>query len=156
MNRRWRLRLGASAVAIVLLIGLLQVAGFEPDVLRSALVCLVCVALAWVTSDVLVDDGPAWRSAPAVAPASPGTDQRLATYRRILENHLQASTPDAHVRDALAGLARRALASRHQVGLGDPAAERWVHPELLAVTTGAPRRLGGAELERCLRHVEEI
>ncbi|ANH37765.1 hypothetical protein I601_1326 [Nocardioides dokdonensis FR1436] len=133
----------------------LQVSGFEPDLLRLALVCGACAGASWVIIDVLVDAGPGWgiRVEPSVA--APGADRRLSTYQRMLDNHLQATDPDASVRDALERLARRALAQRHHVAW-EAAARKRVHPELLAVLDAAPRRMSPAEIDRCIHHIEEI
>ncbi|MBM7508199.1 hypothetical protein JOE61_002013 [Nocardioides salarius] len=156
MTRRWRARVVASTALVVVVALALQVAGFEPDPLRVLLLGAVCVSAAWVVIDVLVDPGPGWGVVVEPAVAEPGADTRLSTYRRMLDSHLQGAAPDPAVRDALARLARAVLARRHDLTWDDPAARERLHPDLLAVLDAAPRRLDGAEIDRCLHHIEEI
>lgn len=156
MRRRWAGRVGVAGVLVGAVALGLQLAGFEPDLARVLLIGAACAAAAWVALDVLVDAGPGWGVDIEPAVAEPAADARLSTYRRILDSHVRAASPDPAVRDALARLARRALAQRHHLDWDDPAAEARLHPDLLAVLRAGPRRLGAAEIERCLHHIEEI
>lgn len=157
--RRWVGRVGAAGAQVVVVALVLQVAGFEPDLARVLLIGAVCAAAAWVTLDVLVDAGPGWQVEVEPPVAEPAADTRLSTYRRVLDSHLQgarAEPADPAVLDALARLARRALMQRHHLQWDDPRAAERLHPDLRAMLGAGPRRLGVAEIDRCLSHIEEI
>lgn len=146
--------MSGALVAVVALV--LQVAGFEPDLPRVVLIGAVCAAAVWVGLDVLVDAGPGWRVDDAPVVAEPAADTRLATYRRMLDSHLQGATQDPAVRDALARLARGVMLRRHHLEWDDPRSAARLHPDLRAVLDAGPRRLSRSEIDRCLRHIEEI
>ncbi|NYD41003.1 hypothetical protein [Nocardioides panaciterrulae] len=110
------------------------VVDFEPDAPRLALLVLVCGAAVGLLLDSVDEGGPPW-PAPGSRPVVPrGSDARLSSYVRLVEDHLTARTPDAGLRDRLVELSGGRLA------------------EELA---GPPRRLSRAEIDDYLRRIEE-
>jgi hypothetical protein len=129
---------------------------FEPDFLRLALLVGLGVALVGLVLDSLPEVAPLWE-VHAVRPATPsGQDHRTSLNLRIIEGHLTGRTPDAALRDRLAALADQVLRVRHDVGRDDPSAADLLGPELHRVLTEPPRRLSRAEIERCVRRIEEL
>jgi hypothetical protein len=129
---------------------------FEPDFLRLLLLVALGVALAGLVLDSVPDATPLWK-VHAVRPATPpGQDHRTSLYLRILESHVTGRTPDTVLRDRLAALVEQVLRVRHDVSVHDPRAAELLGSELHQVLTEPPRRLSRAEIERCVRRIEEL
>ncbi len=154
--RFWWGWLAATAVACGVFWGLLVVLGTDP---RPGplflLVALVMAVLALVNLNVTTD-ATTWDVHASQASAGPGQDTRLAMYARVLSGHLDSRDPDAQLRDRLAELAAARLRQRHGIGLDDAAATGLLGPEVVAILTGAPRRLGRGEIENAVRRIEEL
>ena len=156
MRGPWVLRLGWLLGSVVVLNLALIVLGYEPRLVRVALLTTVCVAVAWLVIDVLGDLGPGWRVRIDAPLTEPGHDHRLAAYLRVVEGHLTSSTSDPALRDRLGRLVDRRLARRYGLARHDPEAAARIGPDLLAVLDGPPRRLSAAEIDRHVRRIEEL
>ncbi len=110
------------------------VVDFAPDAPRLALLVLVGAAGVGLLLDSVDDGGPPWpdRGSRPVLPR--GSDARLSSYVRLVEDHLTARTPDGGLRDRLVELSGGRLAEE----LGGPV-----------------RRLSRAEIDDYLRRIEE-
>ena len=156
MTRRWLTRLAVFVVGdAVLLLGL-RYADFEPDALRLSLLAAAGLAAAWLVVDTVTEPGPPWTVESRTVARSAGVDARLATYLRVLEDHVAAGVPNASLRDRLATLAAQRLELHHGLTLTDPAAAALLGPELASALTGPPRRLHRAELEDFVTRIEEL
>lgn len=151
---RWR-AIGAVAAAAVLYV-VLRLLDFDPDPLRLTLLVLVCLAASALFMDAFGGDEQGWDVAAVKWAPQPGLDHGFASYLRVLEGHLTVDVPDGVLRDRLAGLARLRLNERHGVTFTDPRADELLGPELTDVLTGPPRRLSRAEIDRCVRRIEEL
>jgi hypothetical protein len=132
------------------------VVDFEPDALRLALVVALVVVTWALVLDSLADAGPSWEVDAAHPTRPPGQDPRTARYLSLLESHVTARTPDGALQDRIAALADLALRQRHGLGRDDPAADGLLGPDLAAVLAAPPRRLSKAEIDRCVRRIEEL
>jgi hypothetical protein len=74
---------------------------------------------------------------------------------RLLENHLSAREVDPLLQARLARMADDRLA---RIGLSrsDPDVARRLGPTLTSVLDGPPRPLKVAEIEECIRRIEEL
>ena len=154
--RRWWWRLGAAALLFAALEVSFVLADFGPDALRLGLVVAVVMATWALAMDTLVDSGPSW-DVDAVHPTRPpGQDARTARYVSLLESHVTARTPDGALADRLGALADLVLRQRHGIDRTDAGASALLGPDLSAVLDGPPRRLSRAEIERCVRRIEEL
>lgn len=150
----WRL-----AGAVLLTAGLyvaFAVLEFEPHALPLALLVVVAVAALGLFLDGLGIDGQSWTVETERWAVPPGQDPRFSLYLRTIESHLTAQTPEATLRDRFAELAMRRLEQRHGVRRGDPRAAELLGADLTAILDGPPRRLSRAEIERCVRRIEEL
>jgi hypothetical protein len=150
----WR-PLAAVALALVLYV-VLALLHFDPDPLRLGLLVLVCVAAAALFVDAFDTRGEGWELQQAHWVTPPGQDQGFSSYLHAIEHHLTVDVPDGALRDRLARLAALRLEQRHGVVLGDPRADDLLGPELVDVLSGPPRRLSRAEIDRCVRRMEEL
>jgi hypothetical protein len=119
------------------------------------LVALVMAVLALANVSV-VSEGPDWTVDSIQSIAPPGQDTRLGMYTRVISGHLDARRLDPSLRDRLADLADRRLRQRRGIGLRDPGAVDALGDDVSAILTGAPRRLSRAEIETCVRTIEEL
>ena len=150
----WRLS-GAALLTVGLYVGFAALE-FEPHALPLALLILVSVAAIGLVVDGLGLHGETWSVETVRWAAPPGQDPRFSLYLRTLESHLTAQTPEPTLRDRFAELAERRLAQRHGVRRDDPRAAELLGPDLTAVLDGPPRRLSRAEIDRCVRRIEEL
>ena len=77
-------------------------------------------------------------------------------YVGLLEAHLSARSDDAALRDRLGALTDQVLRQRHGIRLDDPRASELLGPDVADVLAGSPRRLGLAEIDRCLTRIEDL
>jgi hypothetical protein len=154
ISGRWR-AVWAVLAAVVLYV-VLALLDFEPNPVRLPLLVLVCLAATALFVDAFGGDEQGWDVVPVKWAPQPGLDHGFASYLRVLEGHLTVDVPDAVLRDRLAGLARMRLDQRHGLTFTDPRADDLLGPELIAVLTGPPRRLSRAEIDQCVRRIEEL
>ena len=153
---RGRWRVVWAVVAAVALYVVLSLLDFDPDPVRLTLLVLVCLAASALFMDAFGGDELGWDVEAVTWAPQPGLDHGFASYLRVLEGHLTVDVPDTVLRDRLAGLARMRLDQRHGLTFTDPRADELLGPELIAVLTGPPRRLSRAEIDRCVRRIEEL
>jgi hypothetical protein len=127
-----------------------------PRLLPMLLFSSAVVGIVGLVRDTLGFDAVEWT---AVA-GSPHTtmyarDGGLFGNVRLLENHLSARDPDAALRGRLLRLTEGRLS---QLGLRrrDPEVVARLGPTLTGVLDGPPRRLGVAEIDECIRRIEEL
>ena len=153
-RRRWRAAWAVVAAAALYVVA--RLLDFDPDPVRLTLLVLVCLAAAALFVDAIGGDDQGWDVVPVTWVPQAGMDHGFSSYLRVLEGHLTVDVPDNVLSDRLAGLARLRLEQRHGLLLGDPRADELLGPELTAVLTGPPRRLSRAEIDRCVRRIEEL
>lgn len=156
MSQRWLVRFGTLVVLDTLLLLGLDWTGYEADEVRLSLLVTACLALAWLVADTVTEGGPPWTVHSRTVTRPPGSDARLATYVRVLEDHRVAREPNSSLRDRLAALADERLQLHHGLRLGDPRAHDLLGPELAAALSGPPRRLRAAELDAYVSRIEEL
>jgi hypothetical protein len=154
-QRWWRRVAFAAALFAVLELVFVRIE-FAPDTLRLALVVALGVALVGLVLDSLPEVAPLWDVHTVRPVTPPGQDHRTSLYLRVLEAHLTGRNPDGALRDRLGLLADQVLRVRHGVGRDDPLAAQLLGPELTRVLTEPPRRLSRAEIDRCVRRIEEL
>jgi hypothetical protein len=154
-RNRWVVRglLFVSGVA-----GLTIFAAIEdtrPRVLPTALFVGAGVAIFGLLSDSAGTEPADWTPTIEYVATPSGQDSGLAGNARLIENHLSARDVDPLLRARLIRMTDNQLS-----GLGlsrtDPAVARRLGPTLTAVLNGPPRRLQRAEIEECVRRIEEL
>ena len=128
----WRALVGLGVYAALEVT--LTVFDFAPDALRLALLVAVCTAAVGLLVDGVGDYQAHWEPDPVRSVVPPGQDLRLASYVRLVEDHLTARHPDGALRDRLVALSDGALAGE---------------------LSGPPRRLTPAQIDDYLRRIEE-
>jgi hypothetical protein len=123
---------------------------------RLLLLVAVVMAVLALANVSVVSEGPDWTVDSIQSIAPPGQDTRLGMYTRVISGHLDARRLDPSLRDRLADLADRRLRQRRGIGLRDPGAVDALGDDVSAILTGAPRRLSRAEIETCVRTIEEL
>ena len=157
MSARRVVRRGvAAALLFAALYVAFRVLDFEPHAAPLLLLVVVGVAAAGVVLDGLGGDGPSWQVSMVRPATPPGQDRGFSLYLRSIEHHLSADTPDPGLRDRLARLAEMRLEQRHGVTGPGPRRDALLGPDLVAVLDGPVRRLGKAELTRCVDRIEEL
>ena len=149
-------RLAGAALMTVGLYVLFLVLEFEPHALPLALLVAVSVAAVGLVVDGLGTGDQSWTVEITRPATPPGQDPQFSRYLRTIESHLTAQTPEPALRDRLGELAARRLEQRHGVRRDDPRADVLLGPDLTAVLDGPPRRLTRAEIDRCVRRIEEL
>jgi hypothetical protein len=144
-------------VALVLfLVAFARVEHTTPLVLPMVLLVGAVVALGGLVLDAADFDSPGWNVAPDVDTFARAGDPGLASNVRLVENHLRARTDDPVLPGRLARLAEARL---RDLGLDpdDPGVrERALGPTLCAVLDGGAHHLRLAEIEECVRRIEEL
>jgi len=123
---------------------------------RLLLLVAVVTAVLALVNVAMVADGPDWSVETIASGSPPGQDTRLGMYTRVISGHLDARRLDPALRDRFADLADRRLRQQHGVGLRDPGAARLLGDEVTGMLTGPVRRLTRAEIETCVRRIEEL
>ena len=156
VSRFWWRWLAATLVGYAGTWGLM--AAFDVSVLPWRLLLLVAVvtAVLALVNVAVVGDGPDWSVDTIASVSPPGQDTRLGMYTRVISGHLDARQLDPSLRDRFADLADRRLRQQHGVGLRDPGAVALLGREVTGVLTGPVRRLSRAEIETCVRAIEEL
>jgi hypothetical protein len=153
--RRWLPRAAFAALVVGVIAVFTLVEHASPLLLPTALLVCAVVAIAGMVSDSGGADPPDWTVPTELAGISTGQDSGLAVNLRLLENHLSARQMDPLLRDRLARLTDDRLAS---LGLrrGDPGVAQRLGPVLTGVLDGPPRTLQPAEIDECVRRIEEL
>ena len=153
--RRWMARAAFAALVVAVLALFALVEHASPLLLPTALLVCAVVAIAGMVTDSGGADPPDWTVAAEFAGTSSGQDTGLVVNLRLLENHLSARQMDPLLRDRLARLTDDRLAG---LGLrrGDPGVAQRLGPVLTGVLEGPPRTLQPAEIDECVRRIEEL
>ena len=154
-RRRWWHRAGFAALVVALIAGFTLVEQASPLLLPTTLLVCAVVAIAGMITDSGGADPPDWQVPAEFAGTLSGQDSGLAGNVRLLENHLSARQADPLLRDRLIRLTDDRLAG---LGLrrGDPGVAQRLGPTLTGVLDGPPRALQPAEIEECIRRIEEL
>src|SRR4051812_20727553 len=127
----------------------------HPRVLPSVLLVGAVVAVSGLLSDSSGGEPADWSAAVEYPAMSAGQDAGLAGNARLVETHLSARDVDPLLRDRLVRMTENRL-SRLGLSRADPEVTRRLGPTLTAVLDGPPRRLQRAEIEECIRRIEEL
>jgi hypothetical protein len=154
-ERRWRNR-GLLAVAIVLLlVGFARVEHTRPLLVPMVLLVCAVVAIGGLLMDSADFVSPDWDVASDVDAAGQGQDAGLAGNVRLIENHLSARTEDSLLAHRLTRMTDDRL---RRLGLDReaPDVRRRLGPTLSAVLDGSVRSMQLADIEECIRRIEEL
>ena len=154
-RRRWTPRVAVAVIAVGILILFARIEHTTPLILPMVLLVGSVVAIAGLVNDSGGADPPEWDVSAYVARTSTGQDAGLAANLRLLENHLTSRRADAGLRSRLARLTDERLA-RHGLHRHDPEVAIRLGPTLTGVLDGPPRILRPAEIDECLRRIEEL
>jgi hypothetical protein len=127
----------------------------SPRVLPTLLLVAAMVAVFGLLADTGGTEPASWAPAAESAVQPRGQDSGLAANVRLLENHLSSREVDALLPGRLARMTDDRL-SRLGLSRGDPGVQRRLGPTLSAVLAGPPRALRPAEIEECIRRIEEL
>jgi hypothetical protein len=154
-RRRWTARALLAALVIGVISAFTVFEKASPQLLPTTLLVCAVVAIAGMIADSGGADPPDWTISGEFAAASSGQDGGLASNVRLLENHLSARAADPLLRARLIRLTDDRLA---RLGLrrGDPGVTQRLGPTLVDVLEGPPRPLQPAEIEECIRRIEEL
>ena len=153
--RRWLVRGLLVVVGVAGLTLFALVEDTRPRPLPTLLLVVAVVAILGMLSDSSGSDPADWSPATEYAGSAAGQDAGLASNMRLLENHLTAREADPILQARLTRMTDDRLA---HLGLsrGDPDVRRRLGPTLTGVIDGPPRRLQRAEIEECVRRIEEL
>lgn len=154
-RRRWAGRAVLAALVIGAITAFTVFEKASPQVLPTTLLVCAVVAILGMIADSGGADPPDWKVPAGFTAASAGQDGGLAANLRLLENHLSAREADPLLRARLTRLTDDRLA---RLGLrrGDPGVTQRLGPTLIGVLDGPPRALQPAEIEECVRRIEEL
>ena len=154
-RNRWVVRLVYVVLGVAALTAFAFVEDTRPRVIPTVLLVVALVAIYGMLVDAGGAEAANWT--PAVEPrvGQDGQDGGLAGNMRLLENHLSARDVDPILRSRLTRMVDDRL-TRLGLSRGDPAVVRRLGPTLTGVITGPPRSLKVAEIEECLRRIEEL
>lgn len=155
MWRRWAPRVIVTLLVVAGLVVFARVEHTTPLLLPMVLLVGAVVAIAGLVNDSGGADPTDWEVAAYIARTSTGQDAGLATNVRLLENHLTSRRADASLRTKLTRLTDERLA-RQGRRRDDPAVAVRLGPLLVDVLDGPPRILQPAEIDECLRRIEEL
>lgn len=156
MSGRWWFRLVVLGVSAVTVVWVGERLGLEPDPVRVVLVSAAVVVLVGLLLDAVAPPTPTWVVEEAHLAEIHRRDPRTAANLRILEHHLATDRADAALRDRLAALTEQVLQVRHGERPETAHAYRLMGPELTRLVNDPPHRLDRAEIERCVRRIEEL
>jgi hypothetical protein len=127
----------------------------HPRPLPTLLFVCAFVALFGLLGDSSGGDPADWSPVTEDVVSTSGQDAGLAGNVRLLENHLSAREIDPLLHGRLSRMTADRLA-RLGLSRGAPDVERRLGPTLTGVLDGPPRRLRPAEIEECIRRIEEL
>ena len=140
---------------VVALVVFARVEQASPLLLPMVLVVAAVVAITGVVLDTADFEVPSWEVPTEVRSGSSGQDAGLVGNVRLIENHLSARHADPLLPARLARLANDRLA-RLSLRRDDPAVRVRLGPTLNAVLDGHTRSLREADIEECIRRIEEL
>jgi hypothetical protein len=154
-RRKWLARGGFVVLVVLVLVAVARIEHTTPLLLPMVLLVGAVVAIAGLVTDSGGADPADWTVVAPFPRVSSGQDGGLAANVRLIENHLSARHADPLLRGRLAHLADDRLA---RLGLrrGDPGVAERLGPTLCDVLDGPPRPLRPAEIEECIRRIEEL
>lgn len=155
LRSRWTPRVVVAALAVAVLVAFSRIEHTTPLLLPMVLLVGAVVAIAGLVADSGVADPANWEVGGSIARTSTGQDGGLATNVRLIENHLTSRRADASLKSKLTRLTDERLA-RQGLRRDDPAVRARLGPTLLGVLDGPPRILQTAEIDECLRRIEEL
>lgn len=157
LNRRnrWAARAVLFVGSVAGLTAFAAIEDTRPRVLPTLLFVGAGVAILGLLADTSGADPASWEPAVERSLVSAGQDGPLAGNLRLLENHLTARDVDPYLRARLTRMTEDRLA---RLGLSgtDPGVRARLGPTLTAVLAGPPRQLQTAEIEECIRRIEEL
>jgi hypothetical protein len=148
-------RSGRRWVPRVVVVVFARIEHTTPLLLPMVLLVGAVVAIAGLVNDSGGADPPDWDVSAYVTRSSAGQDAGLAANLRLLENHLTSRQADSGLRSRLARLTDERLA-RQGLARRDPGVAARLGPTLTDVLDGPPRILTPAEIDECLRRIEEL
>ena len=154
-RQRWVVRAIFTVVGVAGLTAFAFVEDTSPRWVPTVLLVGAIVAIYGLLADAGGADAANWAPAVESVVGSSGQDSGLAGNMRLLENHLSARDVDPLLRGRLTRMTDDRLA-RMGLSRDDPEVVRRLGPTLTAVLTGPPRRLKPAEIEECIRRIEEL
>ena len=154
-RNRWVVRGLLVAAGVAGLTIFAAVEDTHPRLLPTLLFVGAVVAILGLLADSSGSDPADWSAAIEYPVTSAGQDAGLAGNARLIENHLSAREVDPLLRARLARMTENRL-SRLGLSRTDPDVIRRLGPTLTAVIDGPPRALQRAEIEECIRRIEEL
>ena len=155
-RRRWGTRALVWVVVVLLLVAISRVEHTTPLVLPMALLVGAVVAIGGLVLDAADVASPDWGVTADIDTFARGGDPGLARNVRLIENHLRARTEDAVLPGRLVQLTEARL-ERLGLDAADPGVRgNALGPTLSAVLDGRARTLRLAEIEDCVRRIEEL
>ncbi len=154
-RNRWVQRAVLAAIVVALLAGFSAFEHATPLLLPMVLLVGAVVAILGLMIDSAGVVPPVWEISTDKAHPSAGQDGGLSSNVRLLENHLSARVPDPLLRARLVRLTDDRLA-RAGLRRADPGVADRLGPTLSGVLDGPPRRMRVAEIEECVRRIEEL
>lgn len=140
---------------VALLVVFARIKQASPLLVPMVLLVGTVVAVGGLLLDTADFEVPSWEVPVEVGSVTSGQDMGLVGNARLIENHLSARHVDTLLPGRLARLANDRLA---RLGLrrDDPAVRARLGPTLNAVLDGPARTLRQAEIEECIRRIEEL
>jgi len=154
-RNRWVVRGLLVAAGVAGLTIFAAVEDTHPRLLPTVLFVGAVVAILGLLADSSGWDPADWSPTIEYAVTTAGQDAGLAGNARLVENHLSAREVDPLLRARLARMTENRL-SRLGLSRTDPDVIRRLGPTLTAVIDGPPRALQRAEIEECIRRIEEL
>jgi hypothetical protein len=154
-QRRWVVRAVMVAAGVLGLTVFAAVEKTHPRPLPTLLLVCAVVAVFGLLNDVGGAEPADWTPMSEYAGPATGQDPGLAGNVRLLESHLTSRETDPLLPGRLARMTYDRM-SRLGLSRGNPAVERQLGPTLCAVLDGPPRPLRRAEIEECVRRIEEL
>jgi hypothetical protein len=154
-RRRWTVR----GVLVLVIFGALIVGSriehTTPRLLPMLLFACAVVGVIGLVRDTLGFAPADWTVSSPASGATYAQDGGLFSNVRMLENHLSARLPDGVLQGKLRRLTLGRLA---ELGLArdDPEVARRLGPTLTDAIEGPPRMLSRAEIDECVRRIEEL
>jgi hypothetical protein len=127
----------------------------HPRPLPTLLLVCAVVAIFGLVSDSSGAEPADWSPMSEYAVVASGQDSGLAGNVRLLENHLTARQVDPLLQGRLTRMTDDLL-SRLGLSRADPEVRRRLGPTLSGVIDGPARPLRRAEIEECIRRIEEL
>ena len=154
-RNRWVVRAVLVGLGIAGLTAFALVEDTRPRVVPTVLLVAAMVAIYGMLTDTGGTEPANWAPAVESAVSPSGQDSGLAGNMRLLENHLSSREVDPHLQARLARMTDDRLA-RLGLSRGDADVARRLGPTLSEVLASPPRRLKRAEVEECIRRIEEL